>query len=67
MIGGPQRGWPAMTNLTAEVEVALAGTATIPRTEYEGWIRGDHRTRARVYAHALAWGLAHSEDAGGTP
>jgi hypothetical protein len=38
---------PNVMNLSAEVEVALAGTGTIPRTEYERWIRGDLGTRAR--------------------
>jgi hypothetical protein len=54
-----------MINLSAEVEVALAGTATIPRTEYERWIRGDLRTRARVYAlTASHWSRIHPEPSG---
>ena len=39
-----------MMNVSAEVEVALSGTGTIPRADYERWSRGDLSTRARVYA-----------------
>jgi hypothetical protein len=54
-----------MMNLSAEVEVALAGTATIPMTDYERWIRGDLRTRARVYAlTASHWSRIHPEPSG---
>src|SRR4030095_7965116 len=45
--------------------VALAGTATIPMTDYERWIRGDLRTRARVYAlTASHWSRIHPEPSG---
>src|SRR4030095_6570058 len=51
-----------MMNLSTEVEAALAGTATIPRTEYERWSRGDLSTRARVYAlTASHWSRIHPE------
>jgi len=49
-------------NLSNEVEVALSGTDPIPRAEYERWIRGDLRTRARVYAlTASHWSRIHPE------
>jgi hypothetical protein len=49
-------------NLSDEVEVALSGTGTIPRAEYERWIRGDLRTRARVYALTTShWSRIHPE------
>jgi hypothetical protein len=52
-------------NLSAEVEVALAGVVTIPKTDYERWIRGDLRTRARVYALAAShWSRIHPEASG---
>jgi len=43
-----------MMNFAAEVEVALSGTGTIPKAEYERWIRGDLCTRARVYIHLVS-------------
>ena len=54
-----------MMNLRAEVELALAGTATIPRADYESWIRGDLHTRARVYAlTASHWSRIQPEPSG---
>lgn len=54
-----------MMSLSAEVENALSGTGTIPRAEYERWIRGDLRTRARVYAlTASHWSRIHPEPEG---
>ena len=51
-----------MMNLSDEVEVALSGTGSIPRAKYERWIRGDLRTRARVYAlTASYWSRIHPE------
>ena len=52
-------------NLSDEVEVALSGTGTVARREYERWIRGDLRTRARVYAlTASHWSRIHPEPSG---
>ena len=52
-------------NLSAEVEAALAGAATIPRTDYERWTRGDLHTRARVYAlTASHWSRIQPEPSG---
>jgi len=52
-------------NLSAEVEAAMAGVATIPRTDYERWTRGDLHTRARVYAlTASHWSRIHPEPSG---
>src|SRR5258706_9605171 len=51
-----------MMNFSTEVEGAISGTGTIPRTEYERWTRGDLRTRARVYALAAShWSRIHPE------
>jgi hypothetical protein len=51
-------------DLSPEVESALSGTGTIPRAIYERWIRGDLRTRARVYAlTASQWSRIHPEPA----
>lgn len=51
-----------MMTLSDEVDVALSGTGTIPRTEYQRWIRGDLHTRARVYAlTASQWSRIHPE------
>ena len=54
-----------MMNLSDEVEVALSGTGTIARAEYQRWIRGDLRTRARVYAFtASQWSRIQPEPSG---
>jgi len=54
-----------MMNLSDEVEAALSGTGSIPRAEYERWILGDLRTRARVYAlTASHWSRIHPEPSG---
>src|SRR5206468_4762157 len=51
-----------MVNFSAEVEVAISGTGRIPRAEYERWVRGDLRTRARVYRLTLThWSRIHPE------
>ena len=52
-------------DLSAEVEVALSGSGTIPRADYQRWIRGNLRTRARVYAlTASHWSRIHPEPSG---
>ena len=54
-----------MMDLSNEVEVALSSTGMIPRAEYERWLRGDLRTRARVYTLAAShWSRIHPEPSG---
>jgi hypothetical protein len=54
-----------MNDLNFEVEAALFGSSAIPRADYEQWIRGDLRTRARVYALTeLHWSRIHPEPSG---
>jgi hypothetical protein len=52
-------------NLADEVETVLADTGVIPRTEYQRWICGDLRTRARVYTlTASHWSRIQPEPSG---